>query len=268
MTVHREVYIGTGEKFGFYTLHSVTDSGDSFWGYRDNYIKNLSTEWDKAFTLAEEFANRVGAKLYTEPFDLSEVSTAKGYARWPIILNNVNPKLIPFGKYKGGEVGVEDNEINDTDYFWWMLGELHDCEVAYIPFRVYLATFLADSNTEDPKVVRERKYKESKRLDAELTEKAEPVPECDKRMKIAGEVLMVKLYENYYGSTYKMIVRDVKGFKVFGSVPKVDDNDDNSYIEKGDIVEFMCKVKKSPDDEKFGFFTRPTKAVLVEKCES
>jgi hypothetical protein len=88
-------------------------------------------------------------------------------------------------------------------------------------------------------------------------ESAEPCPTG--RVAITGDVLATKLQEGFYGDTWKMLVKDDRGFKVWGSIPSSLD------VIRGDRVSFMAAVEPSEDDEKFGFFKRPTKAVHLDE---
>jgi hypothetical protein len=56
-----------------------------------------------------------------------------------------------------------------------------------------------------------------------------------------------------------MLVRDDRGFKVWGTVPSSLPNTD-----RGDKVTFTASVERSNNDETFGFFKRPSKATLIE----
>jgi len=88
---------------------------------------------------------------------------------------------------------------------------------------------------------------------------AEPIPAelLEGRHKLTGVILGFKSQENHFTGGYdlKMIFRDDRGFKLWGSA--VDAN-------KGDRVEFMARVEKSDRDECFGFTKRPTKVVVLE----
>jgi hypothetical protein len=86
---------------------------------------------------------------------------------------------------------------------------------------------------------------------------AEPCPAG--RVEISGIVLTTKWQESAYGSTLKMLVQDDRGFKVWGSVPS------NLYDVKGRSVSFSATIQPSEDDDKFGFFKRPTKAKFNEE---
>ncbi len=71
-----------------------------------------------------------------------------------------------------------------------------------------------------------------------------------------GEILAIKLQESYYGDTWKMLVKDDRGFKV-GAASLA------AYTLVG-AVTFMAAVP-SRDDDKFGFYKRPTKAVNLDE---
>jgi len=87
-----------------------------------------------------------------------------------------------------------------------------------------------------------------------------PVPTGD-GLTIEGKVLSTKWVENDFGCTLKMLVEvevDGAAFKLWGSVPRAIDP------ERGDRVRFVGNVERSNDDEAFGFFKRPRKAVVLE----
>lgn len=111
-----------------------------------------------------------------------------------------------------------------------------------------------ESYLEAPKVAAAaaQRAAEQAELDA-----AEPCPTG--RVKITGEILAIKLQESYYGDTWKMLVKDDRGFKVWGSIPS------SLHATRGARVTFMAAVEPSADDNKFGFFKRPTKAVNLNE---
>lgn len=82
-------------------------------------------------------------------------------------------------------------------------------------------------------------------------------PVIEGRGEVSGRVLSTKWQDSDFGSTLKMLVQDDRGFKVWGSVPS------SIEVERGDVVRFTATVERSQDDEAFGFFKRPTKAVVV-----
>lgn len=57
-----------------------------------------------------------------------------------------------------------------------------------------------------------------------------------------------------------MLVQHETGYKLWGTVPS--DLLSNGGL-KGAAVEFTARVQRSDKDEKFGFFSRPTKARVL-----
>lgn len=255
----QEVYIGTGEKCGFYTLHLVSIGEDYF---KDNYIKNLSTDWETAYNKAKGYADRLVAYFNPTVFELDEFGKMRGEERWNMILRNVNHTIIPFGKHKDAtpEQVIKDGDIQ---YLWWMVKNMIETKDENIPFRVYLACVLADSGQEDPAEIRQREYEARKIEDERITAGADPVPITEQRIKLTGIVLSTKIVKSYYGSSTKMLFRDDNGFKLWGTAVIIIDNDGRYQDIKGQHIEFVARIQRSDADEKFGFFKRPTKAKLI-----
>jgi hypothetical protein len=90
-------------------------------------------------------------------------------------------------------------------------------------------------------------------------EAAKPLPQFAGRARIQGKVLTTKVVDSQYGSTIKMLVQHADGWKVWGTMPASLDSGC-----KGAVVAFDAAVQASPDDPKFGFFSRPTKAIVVQ----
>lgn len=101
------------------------------------------------------------------------------------------------------------------------------------------------------KALETRKAQEQNR--AEEKENAVAVPEG--RLQVEGEILTIKEQESQYGITVKMLVRDDRGFKVWGTLPL-----SLGDVDKGSRVRFVARLQRSEKDETFGFFSRPTKA--------
>ena len=74
---------------------------------------------------------------------------------------------------------------------------------------------------------------------------------------IVGEIVKLNVSENAYGVRQVMTVKDARGFKVWGTVPTA-----LTDAQVGDKVQFNAEVTPSDKDECFGFFKRPTKALL------
>lgn len=123
-------------------------------------------------------------------------------------------------------------------------------------------------------IVKDQTYADRKAAEA-LAPAEVLVPVVEGKQQITGEVLSTKWQDSDYGSTLKMLVKDDRGFKVWGSVPaslntsnyNPETGDDTSVrAERGDRVAFSASVEKSGTDESFGFFKRPTKGVIITKA--
>jgi len=100
---------------------------------------------------------------------------------------------------------------------------------------------------------------------------AEAHPVVEGRQEISGEILSAKLKETDFGMALKIVVKDARGFRVYGTMQRqiadalcVDDGDDG-WLEgaKGREVKFTATVKVSDDDKAFGFFSRPVKGEVI-----
>lgn len=94
---------------------------------------------------------------------------------------------------------------------------------------------------------------------------AEPVPEG--KQLVAGEVVKSYLKEDIYdGFKQVWIVKDDRGFRVWGTVPKAirthNDYDAENFGLAGKRVTFEATLVRSDRDEKFGFSKRPSKAQI------
>jgi hypothetical protein len=105
---------------------------------------------------------------------------------------------------------------------------------------------------------------------AKAAELAAQSPVVTGRQTVTGEVLARKTVDGYaYGSLeVKLLVRDDRGFKVYGTCPKSllgdwVDGELVGNVQKGDHVTFVATLEASRDDEAFGFFRRPTAANIV-----
>jgi hypothetical protein len=85
------------------------------------------------------------------------------------------------------------------------------------------------------------------------------VPVVEGRGPIEGEVVRIKLQESAYGQSLKMLVVDDRGFKVWGTIPTSIKAD----VTRGARVRFEATVTAKSGEVGFGFFSRPTKAVIL-----
>lgn len=99
----------------------------------------------------------------------------------------------------------------------------------------------------------------TERSDARIAEAAaaEPVPVTGGRIRVSGVVVSTRSEEGQWGWSHKMLLKDDRGFKLWGSVPSTE-----VAIEPGTRVAFDAAVERSESDPLFGFYKRPTKVVV------
>lgn len=110
----------------------------------------------------------------------------------------------------------------------------------------------------------------AEKREAERTAEWEAAADCPQgRVQVTGTIISTDLRETSFGNVWKMLVRDDSGFKVWGSIPSKlhePEEEDGQWITgkemKGMRVSFTAAVEPSEDDQKFGFFKRPTKAKI------
>ena len=94
-------------------------------------------------------------------------------------------------------------------------------------------------------------------------------PVIEGRGPITGTVLGVKVEDDFYGRTYKMLIEDDRKFKLWGTIPTAiweAVNDLQDLVKQR--VAFTATVAQSQNDETFGIFKRPAKAQLITTNES
>jgi hypothetical protein len=96
------------------------------------------------------------------------------------------------------------------------------------------------------------------KLHAQELEKLEKAPVEAGKRTIEGKVLGIKEVETDFGVTDKMRVECANGDVVYGTVPKKI----LEVVEVGSVVRFVATVTPS-NDNGFGFFSRPSKAEVV-----
>lgn len=100
---------------------------------------------------------------------------------------------------------------------------------------------------------------ESRAVQEKLPAPRKIAVEEGKGVEITGSVISIKWKEGFAFNSriMMMLVESVKGFRIYGTVPKsliVED------LQPGDKISFTANVEKSEKDESFGFFKRPRKA--------
>lgn len=112
--------------------------------------------------------------------------------------------------------------------------------------------------------VRRSIIKDAEMAARKAAEALEPVvPVVEGKGTITGEVLGTRWQESDFGGCLKMLVKDDRGFKVWGTVPASLPN-----TEKGDRVAFSATVEAKEGEVGFGFFKRPTKGVFLSEKEA
>ena len=121
------------------------------------------------------------------------------------------------------------------------------------------------------KIMADRKERAEKR-DAEREAERAAAADCPEgRIVLTGVVISTDLRENAFGTAWKMLFKSDDGFKLWGTIPSSlfnwFDEDWRNHVGgdkmPGKRVTFTATVTPSADDEKFGFFKRPTKAEWV-----
>lgn len=97
---------------------------------------------------------------------------------------------------------------------------------------------------------------------------ASPIPTelLDGRHTFKGEILATKWQASQFGDCLKMLVKDERNFKVWGTAPNALWEEHTGSV-KGMVVQFDATLEVSDDDETFGFYKRPTKVVVVSVPE-
>jgi len=105
----------------------------------------------------------------------------------------------------------------------------------------------------DTEAQREREAAEATPIPAELLEG---------RHQVSGEIVYGDWRETEFGESYKIIVRDDRGFKLWGTAAEALWGEDG--LPNGTRVTFHAAIVGADDDPAFGFYKRPTKAARVE----
>lgn len=100
----------------------------------------------------------------------------------------------------------------------------------------------------------------SEKYEAEAAAKKASTPDCiEGRQAFTGKVISIKEVDSVYGKNLKVLLEAQEGYRVYGTLPR------NLYDAKpGNVLTFTATFIKSDKDRTFGFFSRPTKAGIVE----
>lgn len=208
--VHRELYIASGLKNGFYTLRSSA-SGDGV--CVDNYIRNLSTDSDKAERLAREYYDRVYGPDCTDvvflgyaDFDLNAWGTCLD-PRERAQLASIERGYWPFGRFQGYRI----EDADDGYIAYWAKQEGGDRIKAAL---VELCRSIADERgLVDLAAERKRKLAEQRAQDAVTSQHLGTVGQ---RLDWSLTVRAYLKFEGTYGWTHVYIMADDAGNVVVG----------------------------------------------------
>lgn len=85
---------------------------------------------------------------------------------------------------------------------------------------------------------------------------------------VTGEIVSAKWRISDYGESLKIVVKDDRGFKVWGTCPRaIADTVGSDDVEslKGQRIEFVAEISASDDDPCFGFHKRPKDARFLSR---
>lgn len=259
--VTRSYFLGTGPLEYYYTLWSktVVKGVGCFWRYR----QNLAHDYNEAVTKATEMTRQTS----WEQFDISEYKRQN--AASPDFTLPADQVKLTFGKYSGQTVA----EVEDADFnyllFLALKSDWQPTQVKHARCLNYIKALY--------RPVAEQK--EAAKVEARAAARAErdaaraDLPVFTGRVTIEGSVISTKVVDSQYGPTTKMLVEHETGWKVWGTVPSdllciTDASGGQRSLQYGDEVRFTASVQKSDKDPKFGFFNRPTKAVLLAAVDA
>lgn len=252
-------YISTGEQHKLYTLRvSFTEPGSGYidedgefvdgnWQDRDWHIKNLGNDEVRVLghVRAYERYNKVRVSNKDSFFsDLNAIATKTEvaarerrirHARWNKIREALRSTPELSGLLKVDHHITKDIRSKVINHPEWTLSKA----------QINLLRKL-QADTQNPEI-------------------NVPIPArfFDGRNRIEGKIVSVKLHENDFGASYKMTVKvtEAEGvWLVWGSVPSSIDTWDRDIT--GESVAFDATLAHG-NDKHFGFFKRPTKAILT-----
>ena len=275
MTDHikREVYIGTGELTGFYTLRRVTYSTNPNGGffYRDDYVKNLSTDADKADDLAKQYAARTGCLLtgYAD-FDL-RAHTNNELLNKRVIAFIKERQIFSFGKYRGRT--FSDILESDPQYMYWLKSEEVNTKVKQYTFKltcVAIQELCSEGALVIPEPVVEPVVEEVKKP-------SEYIGTVGEKIELELTVVFRKHVDSAFGGTNMLIMVDdndnvVKTFTNASWLYEEIEDETGFYtrhkVIKGDRIKIKGTIKKhdnSYKDEKATILSRPKLIEIIGK---
>lgn len=252
------VYIGTGERTGFYTLRKVEwtkrVSYDGLgvavfcgWECNDFYVKNLSTDPKQAESKAADYAVKYGLEDYASAdFDLDAWGTFIAENRGQLIGYRRSP-IIVFGTKHAGHTFAHVCET-DPDFVHWMFdtcaGILEDVDAAMRSKRLNrleLTVIAMNEMIEDGRLFLPEKV--------EVVQEPEVpsnwIGEIGDKIEFQGTLVFRKAFDTQYGTNVIFIVKAENGdvVKFFSTSVTFDD------VNRGDWIHLKGTVKSHDEDE-------------------
>ena len=276
MTDHikREVYIGTGELTGFYTLRRLTYSigPDRGFVYHDDYVKNLSTDPKKADDLAAQYAAKNGCLL-------------TGYADFELRAHKNNELLnervitfikehqvFNFGKYRGRT--FSDILESDPQYMHWLKSEEVNTKTKQNTFKLTCVAIQELCN-EGALVIPEPVVEP---VVEEVKKPSEYIGTVGEKIELELTVVFRKHVDSAFGGTNMLIMVDdndnvVKTFTNASWLYEEIEDDTGFYtrhkVIKGDRIKIKGTIKKhdnSYKDEKATILSRPKLIEIIDEA--
>lgn len=126
---YMEIFVSTGAKNAMFTLRTTrVHSSRDFFFTREAYIKNLSTDLEKAETLAIEYTKNLAEKIASPDFEVyytgpetEELRARRGKlsADETAAIELIEAGVVPFGKHKNTNI----SDLQDT-YLCWLTDQL------------------------------------------------------------------------------------------------------------------------------------------------
>jgi len=128
--------------------------------------------------------------------------------------------------------------------------------------------WVAPSRPFTPKMIDATRDAMAKRVAKAAEQAAHPAPAG--RVVVTGEITSTKVVENDFGVSYKILVKDDQGFRIYVSIPKAQAEQAEEELGLGWLpqvvgrrITFTATLSPSQDDASFGFGSRPTKGAWL-----
>lgn len=268
MTNEATYFIASGAGNGMFTLRK-NDGFDQYGELKSYHVRNLCRDPKEAYQKAREYV--ISQNLDPDAMD-QDYSPAMRVLEDSIPNTELNT---------WGECNPEyQNQMSYVKAGVMPWGKYYDEKIDTIPISYFVYMFQSDLEKKQSNIVKEnirqqvlprkaefasyvseQAIKAAQRQQEEEQRRASAIDVPEGKIDISGKIVGVRFQDSIYGGSFKMTVVSDQGFKIFGTIP-------NSFMEmvesmydlKGKSVSFSATVQRSQNDNKFGFFKRPTKA--------